>query len=194
MNRIGIGRRLGSLLAGVALTGMIPAARADVAWNKELGAVLGSAVTSAPGRAITLDYREPAKFEAPLHPILLQMRYQTFNTMTQVHLQLSGGPGLSYTPTSSAGWHIWYDPTYFNPSSFSSLPNAPMPDAWRTELSDGILNAGIWIDGVAPASGSSVFALSVTNLVATVPEPGGLGCLLGGLLLIAQRRSSVPRN
>jgi hypothetical protein len=113
--------------------------------------------SASPGTAIDLNFRSnaggsPTDAQPPVYAISMLVQFQTRPAPSAFKLQLSTGD-IYTIPFGNElnldrGSFVWYDPNFFDPNLIEPAHEV-IPEAWRREMSDGVLNAHVWAEGTS---------------------------------------------
>jgi hypothetical protein len=141
------------------VTGLGGIAQASIVTAIFRGSFDRTLASASPGTAIDLDFRlnsdgSPTDAQPPVYAISMIIQFQTLPAPSAFKLQLSTGDiytipfGNPPSVNFDRGAFVWYDPNFFNPNLIQP-PHAVIPEAWRREMSDGVLNAHVWAEGTS---------------------------------------------
>lgn len=181
-----------SLLSAVAVAALLasPAGAETIdSYADGTGELVPS--VSSPGTSFTLDFTPILSDQAPPHQAVgVLLGFDCHTPYSQLNIQLSSGPDVhTFAPTAPSEDQtaaLLYDPAYL--SGEGDVPSSFLPEAWKTELADGLLQGTLWVDGTP-------FAPEYASLNAQgsylVPEPATLALVgLGALAALGRRRDS----
>jgi hypothetical protein len=141
------------------------------------GATGTGLTTSAPGTAFSFDYRALVISDtAPYEPASFSLTFDAAHVQySELKIQLDSSPTpFTFLPVTANGYqsnYVLYDPAYeLTPGS--PWPATPaylaMPQAWRDDLTDGVLSGKFWVTNPAGTPNTYFFS---TNAAFVVPEP-----------------------
>jgi len=180
--------RLSLLILAAALMTVIVPAGADAAPINTLAVgtgPLGGLTDSPPGVPVALDFTSIGT--APAELVRMAIYFDTLGVMFgQLKVKLDAGPDV-YSFDSLNGRdvaHCLYDPAWM--PGTGTIPMSVLPQLWKDELTDGVLNCSLWVDGVTLGAPDQ-FSLGTQGWF-LIPEPGALGLLAIGFLGLGRRR------
>ena len=147
--------------------------------------LVGGLTDSVPGVPVALDYTPMGV--APAELVGFSLAFQTSGVMFgQLKVKLDAGPDV-YSFDSLNGQqvaHTLYDPAWMTGSG--SIPSSVLPQLWKDELTDGMLDCRVWVEGVTYGIPDG-FSLAAQGWF-LVPEPASLAMLALGFLGLGRRR------
>ncbi len=183
---IGRRMRLATALTTVWLIGGLSrGAQGRTNYSIAKGTIGPSLANASPGTPIELDYRSvngSVNGVTPVYASALIVAFDLAEHPSTVKLQLSTGDiyTLPLGPDGKQGIFYWYDPAfetdYPDPHP---LPQEPMPQALKMELTDGVLNAHLWAEGIPVPSGSYLFQAQLSHIVLDLRDLGSLAAHYG---------------
>lgn len=180
--------RLSLLILAAALTVAVVPGGASAAPIQSISTGTGLAVgltDSAPGVPVALDFSSIGT--APAELVQMTLAFDAFGVMFgQLNVKLDAGPDI-YSFHSANGQqvaHCLYDPAWF--PAPAALPHSILPQLWKDELTDGVLNCSLWVEGVTYGAPGQ-FSLGGIGFF-LIPEPAGLAMLAIGCLALGRRR------
>src|SRR5688572_4294043 len=155
-----------------------PASAAPIANLPVARGVAGSGLaSSAPGNDFTLDFRPYVPTASvPYQALQISLIFDGGRTQfTTFNVQLDASPEvfafLPYPGNQQQVAYTLYDEE-FNPNPGPGYPTTPvfvpLPQAWRDELTDGVLTGRLWVTN--PSGGTGDYLFTVGSAFA-VPEP-----------------------
>ena len=201
-------RRYAILAAVCALATLATTSRANiiVPVQSALRGVTGSGLTaSAPGTSFSFDYRPlVTKDTAPYEPAEFTFIFEAAHApFSELKVQLDSSPTpFTFLPYTGNGFqliYVLYDPAYeLTPGS--PWPANPaymvMPEAWRDDLSDGVLSGKFWVTNPAGPPNTYIFSTQALYVVteAASPEPSaGLAIVATAAAALLWRRRPARR-
>ena len=179
--------RLSLLILAAALTvAVVPGGASAVVINSLAASTgwVGGLTDSPPGVPVALDFTLIGT--APAELVGITLGFDTLGVMFgQLKIKLDAGPDVySFdSPNGTQVTHVLYDPAW---SPVPSTPHSVLPQLWKDELTDGVLNCSLWVEGVTVgAPDQCVFKGGGAFLI---PEPAALGLLAIGSLALGRRR------
>ena len=180
--------RLSLLILAAALTvAVVPGVASAVVINSLAAGtgIVGGLTDYPPGVPVALDYTLIATPPAEL--VAMAIRFTTVGiAFGELKIKLDAGPDIySFGPPIGGGVsHLFYDPAWTSGSG--DVPASVLPQLWKDELTDGVLNCSVWVEGVTYGipdwfsfGGGGAFL---------IPEPAALGLLAIGSLALGRRR------
>ncbi len=164
------------LLVAVLAVAIVPAvASGDEIVSYTVGTgMVGGLTEGVPGAPVSLDFTAHPQINPPAQLVQITFAFQSSGiAFDQLKIQLDAGPDI-YSFDSLNGQQVAH--FFTNPDQL-----------WKDELSDGVLNCHVWVEGVTlGVPDEFMFSASGSFLV---PEPATLGLLgIGGLTLLMRRR------
>jgi len=180
--------RLSLLILAAALTvAVVPGVASAVLIEGMVAGtgIVGGLTDYPPGVPVALDFTSIGT--APAELVAMAIRFYTPNiAFGELKIKLDAGADIySFGPPIGRGVsHLFYDPAWVSGSG--DVPASVLPQLWKDELTDGVLNCSLWVEGVTYGIPNE-FRLSGDGLF-LIPEPAGLGLLALGSLALGRRR------
>ena len=146
---------------------------------------VGGLTDSPPGMPVALDFTLIGT--APAELVAMAINFDTLGVMFgQLKIKLDAGPDVYSFDSPNGGQvsHCFYDPAWM--PATGNIPMSVLPQLWKDELTDGVLNCSLWVEGVTYGVPNE-FHLGGQGFF-LIPEPGALGLLALGSLALGRRR------
>ncbi len=181
--------RLSLLILAAALTVAVVPGGASAVLIEQMTAgtgPMGGLTDSPPGVPVALDFTSIGT--APAELVGMALGFSTTNiAYGQLKIRLDAGPDVYsfHSPNGRQVSHCFYDPAWL--PGTGDPPMSVLPQLWKDELTDGVLNCSLWVEGVTYYGAPDTFLLSGIGLF-LIPEPTALGLLALGSLVLGRRR------
>jgi len=150
--------------------------------------------TSSPGTSFVLDYTHLMTGETePYQAVGFALSFTCY-TYTTLNIQLNSSPTIHQFPPAPSDYQTYqtvvvlYDPDYM--TGEGDAPSYIMPDDWKAELDDGLLQGRFWVEGSIfegmPFTPQDAYMQGQAWYL--VPEPATLALLSLGFLALRRRR------
>ena len=163
---------------GVASAVPIQGMTAGTGW-------VGGLTDSPPGVPVALDFTSIGT--APAELVGITLGFQSLGIMFgELKIKLDAGPDVySFdSPNGTQVAHLLYDPAWV--PGTGNIPMSVLPQLWKDELTDGVLNCSVWVEGVTYGAPDQFFLNGQGWFL--IPEPVALGLLAIGFLGLGRRR------
>ena len=178
--------RCAILLLTICLWACLAQGQTTISYSTGTGIVYDPA-TALPGTAFTLDYTSALAGQSA-QPVSILLGFDCHVPYSALKIQLASDPTVfSFPPTDPSVNQtaaFLYDPAWAYGGG--NVPASVMPDAWRNEMSDGLLQGRFWIEGTSMAPQYAF--LSATGSYLT-PEPATLSLVFAGGMALLRRKN-----
>ena len=183
------------------------AARANVLVPTE-GGVRGASgtglTTSAPGTPFSFDYRALVTSDtAPYDPATFSLNFDAAHVpFSELKIQLDSSPTpVTFLPFTGNGYqasYILYNPQYEltpGPPWPATPAYLAMPQAWRDDLSDGVLSGKFWVTDAVGTPNTYFMSTSARFVVpeGAAPEPSAAFAIVATAGAMLRRTRRRPR-